>query len=150
MAEWYPPVGFHFKVVVELNGISSEEKEMRFQEVDGLSKNLEIEEFKEGGENRFSYRLPSPAKYSNIVLRRGMLVKSNLIKWCFDAIDNFIFTIADINIILLNEQHLPLSTWNLKGAYPVKWSITDLKAQENSIVVESLELAYQYFTKTDN
>jgi phage tail-like protein len=64
-----------------------------------------------------------------------MLTKSDLIKWCFDAIDNFIFKPADMTITLLNEEHKPLSVWNVSKAFPVKWSTSDFKAQENSIVV---------------
>jgi phage tail-like protein len=150
MAEWYPPVGFHFKVSINLPDVAQEDKETRFQEVTGLNKTLDIEEFKEGGENRFAHRLPNPAKYANVVLKRGMLVNSKLIDWCFDAIDNFIFSPTDVIITLLNEEHQPLSTWNIKNAFPVKWAISDLKAQENSIAIESLELAFQYFTKSDN
>lgn len=149
MAEHYPPVGFHFKVEVNLPDVAQEDREARFQEVGGLNKALDVEEYKEGGENRFAHRLPSPAKYSNLVLKRGMLTKSDLIKWCFDAIDNFTFKPADITITLLNEDHNPISAWNITKAYPVKWSTSDFKAQENSIVVETLEIAFQYFTKTD-
>jgi phage tail-like protein len=150
MAELYPPVGFHFKVSINLPDSGPEDREARFQEVGGLNKTIDLEEFKEGGENRFSHRLPNPAKYSNLVLKRGMLTKSNLIKWCFDAIDNFIFKPADITITLLNEKHEPLSTWNVSKAFPVKWSTSDFKAQENSIAIETLELAFQNFVKTDN
>jgi phage tail-like protein len=149
MPEYYPPVGFFFKVQVNLDDVALNDSELRFQEVSGLAKNLELEDFKEGGENRFSHRLPNPGKYGNIVLKRGMMTKSNLISWCFDAIDNFIFKPADVTITLLDEKSNAISTWNIVKAYPVKWSTTDFKAQENSIVIESLELAYQYFTKSD-
>lgn len=146
----YPPVGFHFKVEINLPDTAPEDRETRFQEVGGLNKTLDVEEFKEGGENRFAYKFPNPAKYSNIVLKRGLLTKSSLINWCFDAIDNFIFKPVDITITLLNEEHKPLSVWNITKAYPVKWSTSDFKAQENSIVIETLEIAFQYFTKSDN
>jgi len=146
----YPHVGFHFKVSVNLPGVAQEDKEARFQEVGGLNKSIEIEELKEGGENRFSHRLPNPAKYGNLVLKRGLLTKSSLIDWCFDAIDNFIFKPADVTVTLLDEQHNPLSTWNISKAYPVKWATSDLKGQENSIAIETLELAYQNFIKSDN
>lgn len=146
----YPHVGFHFKVSVNLPGVAQEDKESRFQEVSGLNKTIDIEELKEGGENRFAHRLPNPAKFGNLVLKRGLLTKSSLIDWCFDAIDNFIFKPADVTITLLDEQHNPLSTWNITKAYPVKWATSDMKAQENSIAIETLELAYQNFIKSDN
>ena len=143
----YPPVGFHFTVSVALQDAAQEDRETRFQEVSGLSKSLETEEFKEGGLNSFSHRLPNPAKYGNIILKRGMLTDSSIIDWCNDAIDNFIFKPADVTITLLDENHNPLFVWSVRKAYPVKWSLSDFKAQENSIVIETLELAYQNFTQ---
>ncbi len=40
--------------------------------------------------------------------------------------------------------------WDFVGAYPLKCSTTDLKAQENSLVVETLELAYRYFERKES
>lgn len=133
-------------VEFQLDGVKDEDS--RFQEVSGLTSELGIEEVVEGGENRFSHRLPTRAKYSNLILKRGLLTNSQLIDWCKDAIENFIFQPVTVNVTLLNEEHEPLSnTYSFVRAWPVKWSISDFKAQDNSIVVESLELAYNYFTR---
>jgi phage tail-like protein len=148
-ADLYPPVGFHFKVEFNLDEASGEDREARFQEVAGLSKELGVEEYKEGGENRYAHKFPAPATYPNLVLKRGVLLNSSLIDWCFDAIDNFIFEPVDITVSLLNEEHEPLIVWDVAGAYPLKWSTSDLKAQENSLVIETLELAYKYYRKRD-
>ena len=87
MAVYYPPVGFHFRVEFILDG--TVESDTRFQEVSGLSAELGTEEVVEGGENRFSHRLPTRAKYSNLTLKRGLLTESGLIDWCRNAIENF-------------------------------------------------------------
>ena len=50
MANYYPPLGFHFKVFIE--NIKSE---YQFQSVSGLQASLETEEIAEGGENRFKH-----------------------------------------------------------------------------------------------
>lgn len=138
--------GFHFRVDFLIDGIK--DNDIRFQEVANLAAELGIEEVVEGGENRFSHRLPARAKYSNLVLKRGLLSDSKLIEWCRDAIENFEFSPATVNVTLLNEKHEPVSeTLSFVRAWPVKWSVTDFKAQENAIVVESIELAYNYFTR---
>ena len=143
---YYPPVGFHFKV--EFGFLPQESDDARFQEVGGLASELGIEEVAEGGENRFSHRLPARAKYGNLVLKRGLLVDSQLIDWCKDAIENFSFEPATVNVTLLNEKHEPLGdTYSFQRAWPVKWSVSDFKATDNSVVVETLELAYSYFTR---
>lgn len=140
---YYPPVGFHFKV--EFVGIGND-NDVRFQSVAGLSLEYDTESYKEGGENRFEHKLPLRTKYPDLSLKRGMLTDSKVIKWCLDALQNRDFKPAQINIILLNEEHQPLKTWNVYNAWPKKWSVSDFNSQDNSIVIETLELSYNYFT----
>jgi len=145
MTEYYPPVAFHFKV--EFLGIGTQDIDTKFQSVSGLHVELETEEIKEGGENRFKHHLPLGAKYNNIVLNRGLAIDSGLIDWCMDAFENFNFQPADLLIKLLNENHEPLKTWSINHAIPVKWSVSDFNAEENAIAIESLELKIHYFTQ---
>ncbi|HAX16790.1 MAG TPA: glycerol acyltransferase [Leeuwenhoekiella sp.] len=142
MANYYPPVGFHFKVEF---GAVSPEIDHQFQSVSGLSVDIEMEEYAEGGENRFKHKLPVRTKFPNLVLKRGLVSDSKLIKWCKDAVENFDFSPTDVTIKLLNNEHEPLVTWNVVHAYPVKWSVSDFNAEQNSIAVETIELAYNYF-----
>jgi phage tail-like protein len=153
MASYYPPTGFHFKV--EFLGVSGMEldEEHRFQDVTGLSFEIETETLKEGGENRFEYKLPKRVKYPNLVLKRGFLTGSAILDWMNAAMKTF-FTVvvydfkpADILITLLDEADQPVAIWNVVQAYPIKWSVSDFKSTENSVVIESIELAYQYFER---
>ena len=154
MAAYYPPVGFHFRV--EFGFLSGETKDVRFQEVTGLAAEVSTEEVTEGGENRFTHRLPTRAKYANLVLKRGLLTDSKLVSWITNAIENIEANPAKpeespttVNVTLLNEEHQPLAdTYSFVNAWPVKWSVSDFKAMDNSIVIETLEMSYQYFTKT--
>ena len=140
MSNYYPPLGFHFLVE-----FGNQKDEFQFQSVSGLSVDLETEEIKEGGENRFKHKLPVRAKYPNLILKRGLLVNSGLIDWCNAAIEGFDFKPTDIIIKLLNEENQPLVSWNIVQAYPVKWSIGEFAAEESKIVIETLELTYNYF-----
>jgi len=140
MSNNYPPVGFHFLVE-----FANQQNEYQFQSVSGLSVDLETEEIKEGGENRFTHKLPVRAKYPNLILKRGLLVNSGLLNWCRDAIDNFKIEPTDVIIKLLNEKSEPLMSWNVVHAWPVKWTISDFNAEENRLVIETLELTYSYF-----
>lgn len=143
MAVYYPPAGFHFAVDFELE--QKTDGDQRFQEVSGLSRELNTEELKEGGENRFSYHLPNKVTYPNLVLKRGLLTSSGILSWIKDSLENFRVKPVNISVTLLNEEHQPLAKWYIVNAYPVKWSISNLKADENAIVVETLELKYQRF-----
>ena len=120
-----------------------------FQEVSGLSKQMEVEEVASGGENRFSYRLPGRVKYENLVLRRGVTLSGAAFSaWCAAVLDSdFALPVVtmDMLITLYNHQHLPTMAWSVIDAYPVKWSMSDLKSQENALLIETVELAYRRF-----
>ncbi len=146
METQYPPVGFHFRV--EFQGLPGNlpVQDAAFQEVTGLSRELETEQVKSGGENRFTFKLPTRGQYPNLVLKRGLFTDSGILPWVNAAILDLDITPVNVLVTLLNEQHEPLQTYQCVNAWPQKWSIADFNAQESRIVVESMELVYQYFT----
>jgi phage tail-like protein len=144
MANFYPPVGFHFRV--EVQGVERAEDDIRFTDVSGLSAELSTQEVAEGGQNRFQQKYPVRSKYRDLVLKRGMFPKSKIVDWIKQCIEDFDIEPKDIVVTLLNEEHQPLVTWNVVRAYPTKWSVSDLSASSNRIVVESIQFAYQYFS----
>lgn len=156
MSVYYPPAAFHFKVeFLGADGMGSD-TEQRFQEVSGLSFDIETESFREGGENRFEYKLPKRARYPNLILKRGLLKDTALLKWFKSAMNAYFFAITippldfkpvDILITLLDEADQPVAIWNVVQAYPLKWAMSDLRSTENAVVIETIELAYQYFER---
>ncbi|SIO07714.1 phage tail protein [Algoriphagus halophilus] len=148
MTIFHPPTGFHF--LVRFEGLLLKYPaipDLGFQEVSGLDVEIGVEEYAEGGENRFKHRMPNPVSYPNLVLKRGMAVSSQLAKWFKDSVEGFQFEAQDITVILLNPDRVPLQAWNFVNAWPVKWSIEGLNAMENTIVIENIEFAYQYYRR---
>ncbi|PSL45365.1 phage tail-like protein [Chitinophaga niastensis] len=141
-AAYYPPVGFYFRVNVP--GITGS-NEGNFQEVSGLTATITPLEVKEGGENRFTHRLPQPPKYGNLVLKRGMLTGSMLINWVQKSINLFSFKPVPVVVTLMNANRSTVASWQFVNAYPVALKISEFKAQENTIALETLELCYDYF-----
>lgn len=139
---YYPPVGFHFRVV--FMGVGND-NDQRFQSVGGLNVEFDVETVKEGGENRFEHKLPGRAKYPDLALKRGLLKDSAVIDWCQNALNNREIRPVTIVVSLLNDQHTPLMTWKVHNAWPRKWSVSDFNAGENAVVVESLDICYSYF-----
>ena len=139
-----PPVGFHFLVVFEL--FPQTPQDFRFQEVSGLDVELEMEPVKEGGQNRFTHQLPVRNRYTDITLKRGLFIGSGITLWCKNAIENFVFVPTNVLISLLTPEHLPLQSWYVINAIPKKITVANFNAQENSVVVESLVLSYNYFS----
>ncbi|WP_198115476.1 phage tail protein [Massilia rhizosphaerae] len=148
MSVYYPPVGFYFTVDIVDEGTGGDSS---FMEVQGLQAERDILEVKEGGENRFSHRLPDRAKYGNLILKRGVLLPtSGFGAWCKSVLEsNFDTPITTTTVLLslLDANGAPLLSWNFIGAWPVKWSVADLGADKNELAVESMELAYNYFIK---
>jgi len=143
MGAYYPPWGFYYRVEFS---ISQNSNDARFQTVSGLSVEYDYESFKEGGENRFEHKLPVRTKYADLVLKRGMLTESSVIDWCLAAFRDREFKPSDLSIILMTEKGDPLRTWNVAHAIPKKWLVSDFNANESSIVIETMELTYRYFT----
>jgi phage tail-like protein len=136
------PVSFYFE-------LSFSGDDAAFQEVTGISKELSVEEIVCGGENRFKYRLPTTATSQNLVLKRALVPSgSQLISWCSSCIDQGLaisIQTQDVMLSLLNADGSICMQWTFYNAYPVKYSVSDLKSQENNIAIESIELAYTYF-----
>ena len=144
ISQYYPPAGFSFKVVVEgLAGVN----ECSFQEVSGISVKIDPNTVEEGGENRFIHRYSTPPKYENLILKRGILLGSPIIKWVSNSIESFSSIPKIVNINLLDNKGLPIASWRFINAYPVAMKISELKANENTQVVETLELCYESFTR---
>lgn len=144
MAFYYPPVGFHFRV--EVLGLKPNDNDTRFTEVSGLSMEMATEEVAEGGQNRFLQKYPVRAKYPELVLKRGLLTGSEVVGWVRACIEDFDVEPKNVDVHLLNEAHEPLLTWHVVNAFPTRWAASDLNATSNSVVVETLQLFYQYFT----
>ena len=142
---------FYFKV--DFLNLDVSDIETRFQEVSGIQEEMLLEEIEEGGVNDYVHKLPKRTKFSNLVLKRALsTVPSKIAQWADDAILNYSFKLCDVNVSLLkvvdgtnSEQ---IKAWEFKGAYPVKIQWSDLNAQKNDLVIETLELAYRNVTRS--
>ena len=142
MAEYYPPVGFHFQVKGAGGDI-----DIAFQSVSGLSVQMQNEPYKEGGENRFEHILPVRSKYSDLVLKRGTVLRgqSDLTKWFHAAFHDFEFKGKNLTVELLDEGHNSLFVWKVVNALPKNWKFGDMNAEKGEVFIETMELTYSYF-----
>ena len=133
-----PPVAFYFNVTFE--GLI----ETSFQEVSGLQLEMETETIKEGGENSFSYQVPTRRKHGNLVLKRSLMPLPHVLETYVVKVleNNGSAQIVPVNltISLLDAGHFPLNNWSVLNAYPVKWDISALNSQKNELVIETLEI----------
>jgi phage tail-like protein len=130
-----PFKSFHF--LVEIEGILAG----GFSECQGLSVETEVHEYREGGVNDHVHRFAGPSRSPNIVLRHGLTVIDTLWEWHQDVVRGDIRR-RNGSIYLLDDRRLPVTWWDFRAAYPVKWSGPDLNAGSASVAVESVELAH--------
>lgn len=154
MSSEYPPVSFYFRL--NFSGASGRAN-ASFKEVSGISMEMATEEITEGGNNEYKYRVPTSAKFSNLVLKRGLVSKnSDLVHWCSNILGGGLETTIktkNIEVSLLDVKGHPLKTWNFANAWPVKWEVSNLHSLNNEILIETVEFAYSFFeevTKGDD
>lgn len=141
---FYQTVNFHFSVEFIREAQSLD---IGFQSITGLDSTLETERIKEGGENRFEHVIPVRRKYGPLILKRGLLTptESGITKWFQQVFDDEkVIPIPTVHIKLLNEEHQPLMQWTINNVWPLSWKIGELNAERGEVLIESLELNYNY------
>jgi phage tail-like protein len=129
-----PVAELRFKV--ELPGLSIG----RFRECTGISVEVEVKDYMEGGSNEFVHKLPSRVKYPNVVLKRGVTHEDALLKWFWES--RFTVQRRDMTISLLGPGAKLVRTWAFLNAYPVKWTGPNMNAGSNQIATETLEVVH--------
>jgi phage tail-like protein len=99
----------------------------------------EVEEVKEGGLNTYTHQLPGRRKSARIVLKNGVGLAPQLVKWYTQNLQET-FKRHRVTITLLNAMYLPIMVWNLEQALPVKWTGPQLKSDDNTVAIQTFEL----------
>jgi phage tail-like protein len=111
-----------------------------FTQVTGLSAQVDVMEYPEGGINTFVHRLPTRIKQGNVTLKRGVTSEKALLEWFQASVVKV--QPNDLSITVLDEQGNTVQAWSFRNAYPVKWTGSDLNAGGNEFVTQSLEIAH--------
>lgn len=138
-----PPLSFRFSVLFLIAGQIPNPVDILFQKVSGLGSTVETAPLKQGGQNLYNQTLPQKVRYENLVLQRGLVVGSLLGLEFNVAMTQFKFSPSNVLVSLLDNTRIPIACWMFLKAYPVKWSISDLDADANSVVIENMELTYE-------
>jgi phage tail-like protein len=136
----YPLSNYHFQVhwggtrngFTEITGLSIEHTAIDFRE--GITLDDEIT------------KMPGIQKYSNVVLKRGIVRGDNEFYEWVNTIDNNEVERRNVVISLLNDEHEPVMVWKLEKAWPVKLVGPILSSESSEVCMESLELVYEKIT----
>ncbi|MFQ5587907.1 MAG: phage tail protein [Nitrospiria bacterium] len=135
-------LGFRFGVFFFAGGVLPNPLDIRFQKVSGLSAEVKTTPVTEGGQNFYAHQLPKGVSHGNLSLTRGLVVGSPLNVEFNAALSLFKFAPSNVLVTLFNAEKVPISAWLFMKAYPVKWATSDLNAEEKSVVIDTMELAY--------
>jgi phage tail-like protein len=126
-----------FRFLVEVDGITQAVfTECRLPDIE-----WEPEAIKEGGLNTYVHQLPGRRKPAKVTLKNG-LAKDSLLDWYADLMEEeFDGFRKNVSITLLDSTHETVMVWNIRDAYPVKWTGPELKTGDNAVAIQSLELA---------
>jgi phage tail-like protein len=112
-----------------------------FSEVSGLEREVQLEDFREGGLNDYTHKLVTVTKYPNLTLKRGLADRIELWQWHQDVINGRIER-RQITIVLVDTAGADTWRWMFAEAYPVKWSGASLNASTAAVFVESVDFAH--------
>ncbi len=129
-----PVHSYHFVLVVGDATMGA------FRGVDGLGAEIEVVEYREGGDPDVVRKLPGRLKYGDLVLKRGFTASAELFDWLLDPATATERPDADL-VLCGGEPSGPCAErfrWHLVHCFPSKW---ELRADGESPPVEEIRLS---------
>ena len=135
-ATW-PDVRFQFLVKWDSN-------ELVFQKVTGLSSEAETIEYRANNSKTFApLKMPGIKGVGNVTLKKGIFKGDNDLWKQFTASKLNTDKRSTVVINLLDELNAVAMSWDLVNAFPSKITVTDMKADDNEVAVESMEITHE-------
>jgi phage tail-like protein len=134
MAKQDPFKNYRFRL--EIDGI----QQAGFSECSGLSSEVQVIEYREGGESTQVRKLPGMAKYSDISLKWGMTDSRELYDWHLSAIKGEVQR-KNGSVVIMDDLGQEKMRWNFFNAWPSKYNIPDLNAKGNEVAIASMTVA---------
>jgi phage tail-like protein len=113
-----------------------------FSECSGLEMSMDIEEYKEGGNNGLTLRFPTRVKHANLRFKRGIAIADDLWLWHYGFVQGKVVR-RDGVVTLQDEQQNPVKAWSFTRGLPVRWTGPSLNAAQNQVAIEELEIAHE-------
>ncbi|WP_433260229.1 phage tail protein [Actinosynnema sp. CS-041913] len=113
-----------------------------FHTCDGLGAQVEVEQFTEGGNNGFTWQLPSRITWSNITMTRPVTADSaKILKWVNEIVQRA--ERKDGEIVALAPDLTPIVRWQVLGVIPIRWQGPSFDPGQSQAAVETLEFAHE-------
>lgn len=110
--------------------------------IEGLGFEYQVTEYREGGVNGYTHKILGPCKYTNLRMSRPVDATSDLLMLWLQS--QMIAVIPQtMSISAMTAAGEEITTWNLSGVVPIKWSGPQLDIMSNNVATETLEITYQ-------
>lgn len=131
----------HF--VLAIDGLAA----VSFSKCTGLAGEVSVEEYQEGGENRFTHRFPSRVSFPNLVLSQGAGPLQELWDWFYEFHGSALgrVTPRDGTVVLkstVDGRLKAVRVWAFTRGWPVKLTGPDLDAQAPAVAIDAIEIAH--------
>lgn len=115
---------------------------MGFQKCSGLSREINVTEYKEGGDP-YTHKLPGREKAGEITLERGVYASEGLEKIYKDLLSKPDF--RKTVVINLKDRFGKIQrTYNLAEAWVSKWEGTDFDSGSDDVAIEKITIQYEH------
>lgn len=137
-----PYAGHNFEILV--TGISDDGTAVKgsFAEVSGLEVTIDPIEYRTGAEGTTVRKIQGLKKFSNIVLKRGIIGDLAFWNWMVRGMNGLVFR-TEGSVLLLDENKVEVMRWNFRRGWPTKWTGPALNAKNNEIAIETLEICHE-------
>lgn len=127
---------------VEIDGIAAFE----FLQVSGIEAEVAVIDYRNGSDKTAVPRkIPGEAKFTNLILKRGLTSDLSLWNWMQQTLDGQVSR-RNMSVVLLNEAKESVLRFNLRDAWPVRWSGPNLNGEANDVAIETLEITHEGFS----
>jgi phage tail-like protein len=124
------------RFLLEIEGIV----QAGFSEASGFGSDVEVVEYREGGDTQTVRKLPGKVSYPDLTLKWGITDSRELYDWHRAAVDGRVDR-KNGSILLLDDLGQERVRWNFFDAWPSKWEGASFNATGNEVAIDSLTVS---------
>ena len=126
----------NFRFLLEIDGIT----QAGFADCSGFGSNVDVIEYREGGDAATVRKLPGRSSYPDITLKWGVTDSRELYDWHAAALNGQIAR-KNGSVVLLDDTGQEKVRWNFFTAWPSKYQGPDFSAKSNDVAIDTLTLS---------
>jgi len=120
-----------------------------FRSVSGLKIETEVVDYQEGGATGGIRKLAGDTRFANLRLSRAFTGDRTLFDW-YASIQKPQPVKVDGRITMFDRQGTRVALWEFTNGFPVKWEGPEFDASKNEVAIETIEIAHEGLTMSED